>query len=141
MTITSCMVALNAALVCAALPVASLAGEFVRDQYWPANSDGVGEFNAQTLATIIDVSVTGRLDRVELFMNARREGFDTLWRVADMRWQIRSVENAFPAPISMPPLATGKIPGSEFVYEPMVKGMVVDVSPANLYLQAGDQFA
>src|SRR4051812_2967672 len=115
-------------IVCA--PVNAWAGTIVRDQYWPANSDGVWDLvQWETVATVIDVTQTGLLDRVELYMGVSPRPPGVSWGAGDLYWSILSVSDGKPAPITFPSLASGFIPSPEIDAQPYEYRIVLDVSP------------
>jgi hypothetical protein len=122
---------------------ASLAGPVVIDQNFPANSDGVWEFGQGDQGSLINVSISGKLNRIDLPIGYRETfgGYNPNVPIppGDLLWSIRPVVNGLPTSNYTPPLASGFVPGSTFLNHPALTS--IDVSPFSLYFDSGMQFA
>lgn len=125
---------------CAALaPVVSL-GEIVRDQYWPANSDGQWDFCCAPIAATIAAGKSGWLDRIELPIDLLPLPYSPpLTHGGDLYWSLCTFD-AQGLPVSTPAttVAYGTVPGTAITTVP---GITIDVRSFDLYVEPGDKYA
>jgi len=123
----------------AILPLVANA-EIVRDQYWPANSDGQWDFCCAPIAATIAAGKSGWLDRIELPIDLFPLPYSPpLTHGGDLYWSLCTFDSQG-LPVSTPAttLAYGTVPGTAITNVP---GITIDVRSFDLHVEPGDRYA
>jgi hypothetical protein len=110
--------------------------EIVKDQHWPANSDGVWEFGGPPIGNVLDVGLSGKLIQIDLYLTKRFWPPQNPIPVGDLYWELRSVKDGLPEAFSVLPLASGVVLGTSITFEPLV---TIDLTAEQLFVESGQQ--
>jgi hypothetical protein len=105
-------------------------GVIIRDEYWPANSDGVWQISSEFIGQVIQSHVDGQLVRIELPMGSYNPADDLFWQIIPATPNSPNPGNAL--------LAEGLIPKTNI---DLIGPINIDLAGFQLNFQVGDYFA
>ena len=107
----------------------------VRDQFHPGNNSGLATVRSDAqVAQTFSVGISGRLERVEVYVNDNGNSSDLLW-------DIRSTTGGVPNAANGSTLASGSVLGSAIPIFPELPPTLLELGSFNINVHAGDVLA